>query len=228
MGGVPDPGEGTACADMCGTPLWAVIAASGGLERRLASRGEGGHPPHVAVRGSGRPQPRSRWAEMGPPGLKAVFSPWSSRGRESSGGPPCAALQNSGHMFFGFEARVPAAGPWHFSGPCTRLPLSLGSSPCHGGGRQSPVSWAKVGSVASLSSLPTHTLQYPLCPLDGAASHPRLAAQVPRGSNPQHGDARRPIPQGPGSTSSLGSGACSVGFVHSYQEELVSEQETHP
>ncbi|CAN0518209.1 unnamed protein product [Rangifer tarandus platyrhynchus] len=172
---------------MCGTPLWAVIAASEGLERRLASRGEGGHPPHVAVRGSGRPQPRSRWAEMGPPGLKAVFSPWSSRGRESSGGPPCAALQNSGHMFFGFEARVPAAGPWHFSGPCTRLPLSLGSSPCHGGGRQSPVSWAKTRRRHGPSP-GTEVFPGPACWSDGK-----------RGQRPRRGGGLAGWRAGPGS-----------------------------
>ena len=33
-----------------------------------------------------------------------------------------------------FLRLVPDAGPRHFSGPCARLLLSLGCSPCHGGG----------------------------------------------------------------------------------------------
>lgn len=178
-GGVPDPGEGTACADVCGTPLWAVIAASGGLERRLASRGEGGRPPRVAVRGSGRPQPRSRWAEMGPlgrdgaAGAQGVFSPRSSRGRESLGGPPCVAPQNSGHVFFGFRGSCTSCWTMALLRALYAAASVLGVQPRPR--RGTPMSSVLgEGGLCGFTLFPTntHTLQYPLCPLDGAASAP--------------------------------------------------------
>ena len=150
-------GGGTACTDTCGTPLWAVIAASGGLEGRLASRGEGGRPPRVLAEAPAARSPAAagpRWGRRG-------SRPCSLRGAvvgESSG----ATLRGSTEL-----------GPgvlWLSRLTCQLLDRGASQGlvrgcfrpwgPAHAteGSARCPLSWAEAGSAASPSSLPpTHT-----------------------------------------------------------------------
>lgn len=97
------------------------------------------------------------------------------------------------------------------------LLLSLGCSPCTVGTLD--VLWRRwlCGFTLGLPAL----LQYLLCPLDGTASRPRLAARVPGGASPQHSDGQRPQrQQGP---LILGSGNTQCRVRPLTQGELVSE-----
>ena len=219
-------GGGTACADTCGTPLWAVIAASGGLEGRLASRGEGGRPPRVLAEAPAARSPAAagpRWGRRGsrPCSLRGAVVGVRARG------PRCAAPQNSGQVFFGFRGSRASCWTVALLRALYAAASVLGVQPMPRRGTPGVLCpGRRRGLRLHPRPSPQHThLAVPTVPTRWRCLTPPSGCPGTRRGKPS---ARRPIPQGPGSTSSLGSGAGSVGFVHSYQQELVSEQETHP